>query len=91
MFASLNSLTSKPTATILERMNDRTDTLYKFIRQYIEDNGRPPSLREMATAIDSKSTSIATYHRDLLIEAGLLEHEPEIARGIRLPKDDSNV
>lgn len=63
---------------------NRTDALYKFIVQYIEDNGRPPTLREMAAAIGTSSTGVATYHRDKLIRAGLLEHEPEISRGLKV-------
>lgn len=51
---------------------DRRDLLLAFIREYQRDNGYPPSVREMTTAIGLSSTSATHHHLKALVEDGLL-------------------
>lgn len=54
-----------------------------FIRQYIAEHGFAPSVREIARAIDIKSTRAVQYHLDILVRDGLLERRGRHARTLR--------
>jgi repressor LexA len=66
---------------------DRGRQVYEFIRAYVARHGFPPKLREIGAhlGIASRGT-VHRYLRDLEAE-GLLEIEPDQARGIRLVRE----
>lgn len=57
---------------------------FRFIEGFIKENGYGPSLREMMNGRNLSSTSVATYHRDQLCEAGLLTYDEGRDRSIAL-------
>lgn len=59
--------------------------VYEFVRQRLLA-GNPPTVREVQAALGFKAVESARSHLDALVEEGLLEKEPSIARGFRLPE-----
>ena len=52
-------------------MDTRTRIL-KFIREYVSENGFPPTIREIASHLGFKSTKAVKVHLDILAEKGHL-------------------
>ena len=65
------------------RPKDRRERILEFIRQYIEEHGVAPSVREIGREVDIRSTKAVKYHLDRLVEQGLLERIPGKARSLR--------
>ena len=65
-------------------MNKKQEKILDFIKNYIEDNQYPPSIREIAKGTSIKST--ATVHKYLreLEELGYIEVDEHKMRGIRV-------
>ena len=51
---------------------DKVDKIFKFVQEYITDNGYPPSIREICSYMNFKSTSTAQYYLDKMKEHGLI-------------------
>ena len=58
-----------------------------FIRRYIAENGRPPSMMDFVHEGLASSPSHASYITDRLVDAGKIEKKPRIYRGIVLLED----
>lgn len=68
----------------MKDLSPRRRAILNFIRQRIEDQGRSPSLAEIAEAFGFASRGVARKHILALTEAGLIDVVPNQARGIRL-------
>ena len=66
----------------MKKINERTDKVYKFIIDYIDNNGYPPSIREICAKLNIKSTATAYSYIDKLKQRGLLEKSPMKKRAI---------
>lgn len=64
-----------------------TQSVYKFIKEYVKIHTHPPTLREIAEGC-YLSPSAVTRHLDRLEGEGKLIREPGRARGITLTDDD---
>jgi repressor LexA len=62
---------------------DITIRLYCFIKTYVDEEGFPPSVREMAEGCYIGATTV-NRHLDRLEAWGYIEREPGIPRGLRL-------
>jgi DNA-binding MarR family transcriptional regulator len=61
-----------------------TEKVYQFIKQYIgENNGRPPTQREIAEGCYIARSSVQR-HLDVLDARGLIVREMGMARGLTL-------
>ena len=65
-------------------LSERQNKILAFIRKYVQDNTRPPTIREIGRAADISSTSVVNYNLTKLKEKGFLEREAEVSRGLRL-------
>ena len=65
-------------------LSERQKNILSFIRKYVQDNTRPPTIREIGRAADISSTSVVNYNLTKLKEKGFLEREAEVSRGLRL-------
>ena len=57
----------------MEKISDKQQEVFNFIKSFIDENGTPPSVREIGSAVGLKSPSSVQYHIDALKEAGYLE------------------
>ena len=64
-------------------LNEKAMNIYQFIKDSIE-NGYPPTVREICSALDIKSTSTVHKYINLLVEEGYIEKMDNHNRAIRL-------
>lgn len=64
-------------------LNDKAKAVYEYIKERSED-GIPPSIREICSALGLKSTSTAHRYINLLVEEGLIEKHGNQNRAIKL-------
>lgn len=66
------------------KVSDRQKEILDYIWKNVQEEGRPPTIREIGEAANISSTSVVSYNLNKLKEQGLLEREKEVARGLRL-------
>ncbi len=71
-------------------LNEKAMNIYQFIKDSIE-NGYPPTVREICSALDIKSTSTVHKYINLLVEEGYIEKMDNHNRAIRLKGAESGV
>lgn len=59
--------------------------ILEAIGELTEQNGRPPTNRELGEQLGGKSTGHIDYHLRILKEQGKIMHDPKKSRGIALP------
>jgi repressor LexA len=68
----------------MRALSDRQQRILRFIRQYMGEHGRPPTVREIGLAVGISSTSVVDYNLRILERDGHLRRERELSRGIAL-------
>lgn len=68
----------------MRRLSERQQRILDFVRQFLDDNGYPPSIRDICRGCDISSTSVVDYNLNILEREGLLRRDPEVSRGIDL-------
>lgn len=66
------------------KLSSRQQGMLYFIRESIEDESRPPTIREIGSALKISSTSVVNYNLNRLKDKGLLERDRTVSRGLRL-------
>lgn len=69
---------------IMQSLTTRQQQVYDFIKEYIEDNGCPPTLREISSEIGTAGTVTAIGHIEALEKKGYLRRRCGSSRGIVL-------
>lgn len=69
----------------MRALSERQQNMLRFIREYITDHARPPTVREIGLAVGISSTSVVDYNLRVLERDGHLRRERELSRGIELP------
>ena len=68
---------------------DKQKKILEFVTEYMNENGYPPSIREICQGVGLSSTSTVHAHLETLKKNGLLEKADAKSRGIRVK--NSNV
>ncbi len=71
-----------------KQMTDRQEEILNFIRQFLEESGYPPTLREIGKKFGISSTFGVKRHLDALQKKGYLNIESNASRGISFMKED---
>lgn len=66
------------------KLSERQRNILEYIWSYVQENRRPPTIREIGQAVKISSTSVVNYNLTKLVEKGLLAREAEVSRGLRL-------
>jgi repressor LexA len=66
------------------RLSERQRRILEFANEYIEENGYPPSIREIGAAAGISSTSVVTYNLLRLEEKGYISRDRDVSRGLKL-------
>ena len=69
---------------LFEGLSDRQQAMLDFIERFIDEEGFPPTIREIGEACDIASTSVVNYNLNKLREGNWIERTAEKSRGIRL-------
>lgn len=67
-----------------ERLSERQRNILEFLNEYVEENGYPPSIREIGAATGTSSTSVVSYNLKRLEEHGYLSRDRQVSRGLKL-------
>jgi repressor LexA len=67
-----------------KHLSKRQRKILKFLSEYIEETGYPPSIREIGAAADISSTSVVSYNLKRLEERGYISRDREVSRGLKL-------
>lgn len=63
----------------------------EFMATYQNENGRPPSIREIGEEVRISSTSVVNYYLDQLQKMGYLERDTRVSRGLRLTEKVNEI
>jgi repressor LexA len=74
-----------------KRLSRRQERILKFVVEFIDDNGYPPSIREIGSATGISSTSVVAYNLKRLEEAGYIARERDVSRGLTLTRAGSDL
>jgi repressor LexA len=72
-----------------KELTERQELILEFIKQFKEENGYPPTLREIGKNFGISSTFGVKRHLDALVKKGYLKIESNASRGISFQKDDN--
>jgi repressor LexA len=67
-----------------DKLSERQQNILRFMFDYMEDNGFPPTIREIGEATDINSTSVVNYNLNKLVTAGYLDRSDRVSRGLRI-------
>ncbi len=73
-----------------KNLSDRQKKILEFVGRFQNQNGYPPSIREICDKTNISSTSVVNYYLDQLEEMGYIERDDRVSRGIRLLKPISD-
>lgn len=63
----------------MARTTDKAQVILQFINEFIQENGYPPTVREIGAAVGLSSTASVSYHIEQLRKKGLLQ--PSAVKG----------
>ena len=70
----------------MARTSDKQQRILEFLNAFIDENGYPPTVREICAAVDLKSTATVSYHLNELKRLGKIQSESNKRRAISLPE-----
>lgn len=69
-------------------LTERQNQAYEFIRSFMREHRKPPTLKEIGEALDMRSTNGVSKMLHALQSKGYIEREQNKARGMRLVGND---
>ena len=67
-----------------KELSERQKGILEYIREFLNENHFPPSIREIGENVGISSTSVVKYNLDILERRGYIQRDPDISRAIRL-------
>lgn len=67
-----------------EKLSKKQQMILDFLKKEVSDKGYPPSVREICSAVDLKSTSTVHTHLTKLEEKGYIRRDPTKPRAIEI-------
>jgi repressor LexA len=64
-------------------LDGRRSLVFHFVKEYLADNGYPPTVREIAQGVGLSSTGTTQMHLNTLRKMGLLEGEGRTLRPVK--------
>ena len=75
----------------MKKMDLKQQQCLEFIKEYFDERGVAPTVREIETAMDYHSPSSAQYMLNLLEKAGYIERDPLMKRTVRIKGFDTKA
>ena len=72
-------------------LSDRQKRILEVLERFQDQNGYPPSIREICEKAGISSTSVVNYYLDQLEEMGIIERDRRVSRGVRIMKPLSEM
>ncbi len=70
---------------------NKEEELLKFIKDYVDTNGYPPTVREMCHAVKVTSTSTISYYLNKLESSGLIKKNPNKNRALEIVSTEKSA
>ncbi len=67
-----------------QSLSQRQRAILTFIRQWSDEHGYPPTIREIGEAVGINSTSVVNYNLNKLVKEGFITRSKDVSRGIRV-------
>jgi repressor LexA len=67
-----------------KKLSDRQKNILKYIEDYVDERGYPPSIREIGDRVGISSTSVVDYNLRVLEREGRIRRDREVSRGLEL-------
>lgn len=77
-------MTDVPVSSLGVRLRERDGQSLRFIAQYVQTNGYPPTIREVARELNVSSTSTAQQSVERLVRRGWISISSKSARTMRI-------
>ena len=74
-----------------KKVNEKLERLYKYLTDFIAENGYAPSIREMCSAVDISSTSLASFYLNKLKESGRISYLENKKRSLSLTQKQNLI
>ena|SRR5215211_680564 len=71
----------------MRALSGRQQQMLAFIRDFVDQHGFPPSIRDIGAAVGISSTSVVDYNLRVLEREGYLRRTREVSRGLELISD----
>ncbi|EKQ51371.1 MULTISPECIES: transcriptional repressor LexA [unclassified Clostridium] len=68
----------------MEEVMNKQNEIYKFLKNYTENKGYPPSVREICEAVSLSSTSTVHGHLRRLEKKGMIKRDPSKPRALEI-------
>lgn len=68
----------------MKDLSTRQEAMLAYIRQFIDEFGYPPSVRQIQAAVGISSTSVVDYNLNILEREGHLRRDPDVSRGLEV-------
>jgi repressor LexA len=68
----------------MKSLTSKQERILAHIRQFIDDFGYPPTIRQIQTALGISSTSVVDYNLNILERQGHLRRDPDTSRGLEV-------
>jgi repressor LexA len=65
-------------------LSPRQENILKFVKEFAERSGYPPTIREIGKAVGITSTSVVNYNLEKLAAGNYLERARTVSRGLKL-------
>ena len=72
-------------------LSERQRRILEVLDRFQTQNGYPPSIREICDKTSISSTSVVNYYLNQLEEAGYIERDGRVSRGIRMLKPLADI
>ena len=69
---------------MVDQLRPRQQAIMKFIEDFLDENGYPPTVRDIQNGCDISSTSVVDYNLKGLVRGGFLRRSKEVSRGIEI-------
>jgi repressor LexA len=66
------------------KLSERQRKIVAYLKEFIVENGYPPTIRQIGEAVDISSTSVVNYNLKILEKAGYIDRDSSVSRGIKL-------
>ena len=68
----------------MKKLSERQERILHFTKGFIEEQGYPPTVRDIQYACGISSTSVVDYNLNILQREGYIRRSPDISRGIEV-------
>ena len=72
-------------------LTKRRQQILDYLHEFLQDNGLPPTVRDIQRSCEISSTSVVDYNLRLLERDGFIRRRPDVSRGIELFNDSGQL